>query len=131
MVDICNSMKIREPVVDNVVIEEWTPPKRRERGLDTMPEQQRAAIDAEWNRWLDVRVADALDRFSEEYSKHVIDIVFTRIHKAEDAAKAEIKQLRDEVGQLRAELTLLREIAKGNVREFGRRMDGPVPHLSS
>jgi hypothetical protein len=131
-IDRIDNMKMREPAMDDVVVKEWTPPKRRERGLDTVSPEQRFFIDASWNEWLDIRVAAALNNFSEIYSREVVDLMFTRMDKVKADAEVEIQKLREEVGQMRAELTLLRELAKGHVRELGRRTEvASVPHLSS
>jgi hypothetical protein len=75
--------------------------------LDTVPVQQ---AGENWNEWLDIRVADALDRFAEAYSEALINIVFTRISEAKRAAEARAKELEATIRELRAEITVLKEI---------------------
>ena len=117
-----NNMPERQPY------DPYVPPEReavvhRTRGLDTTPEQRRQLRQQEdeaniqgWNRWFDMRHAEALSKFSEEYSKHVVQLMFKRMddHKHE---------LEDQIQELRTEITLLRETRSGNVRELTRKSD--------
>jgi hypothetical protein len=90
------------------------PMKRRERGLDTLPQQQEPNWDG-WNNWLDTRVAAALDKFSEAYSDELIKVVFSRMDKHREAAVTEITQLKAELSEMRGELRLARELLLGKV----------------
>jgi hypothetical protein len=105
---------------DDYVPDEKFPIARRKRRLDTMPEQQEAQPDWDgWNKWADNRVAEALDRFSEEYSKTVIELTFGRMDKHREMALTEISQLKTELAELRGEVSLLRELLKGsNVKDI-------------
>jgi hypothetical protein len=94
---------------------DWTPPAPRvRRKRDTVVQQ---AAGEEWNTWMDKRLADALDRFSDAYSDALINVVFKRIDRAKGEADARANELEATIRELRGEVTVLREMTKsgGNV----------------
>jgi hypothetical protein len=128
-VERIDNMPKREPVVDDpgelrqmaqlldvVPVKQFIRPVGRERGLD-MQQEKEPNWDG-WNGWLDTRVSAILNKFNEDYSKTVIELMFGRMDKHKKAAETEINQLKTEVTALRGEVNLLRELLKGNVKDI-------------
>jgi hypothetical protein len=75
-----------------------------------------AMTNAAWNDWADQKIAEALD----DHADMLADVLGEELKKA-DAA---ISQLKTEIGQLRAELTLMQGIQRSsNVTELKRNVD--------
>jgi hypothetical protein len=106
------------PNRDVPVEKSWGSPEYHRRQVLDMEQDEQQEDPQTLNNWADTKIAAALDRFSEEYSENVINIVFTRMEKHKKAAQTEINQLKTQVAELRGEVNLLRELLKGNVKDI-------------
>ena len=57
-------------------------------------------------------MAAALDEFNTKYSEAVVQLMFGRMNKHKKEAEAKINELKNEVAELRGELTVLRDLLK-------------------
>jgi hypothetical protein len=78
----------------------------KERKRDTMSATQKAAWDAEWNRWWDTRFKEAINEYNNEAMDCLIPLVFTRIEKIRDAADEKIEKLEAKIAELREEIAV-------------------------
>jgi hypothetical protein len=78
--------------------------------MDTMDATQKAAFDAEWNRWFDVRFKDAIDEYNAEMADCLIPLMFRRMDKIRDAADAKIEKLEAKIAELREEIAVMKSV---------------------
>ena len=111
-------------VDDNLVRKEFIPVVRRKRTLDQVQYRRQGQVQqeeeqylnarnsADWNNWLDTRMAAALDRFNTEYSEAAVQLFFGRMTKHKKEAEEKINELKNEVAVLRGEVNVLRDMLK-------------------
>jgi hypothetical protein len=73
--------------------------------------EKRARESAEWDRWADDKISAALEKFADFLGEFV-----------GETQKEERKRVDEQLGELRAELTTLRSIVKGEVAPLIRKV---------
>jgi hypothetical protein len=99
--------------------------EQREAEIRRQQQVQAMSSDANWNRWIDRKIAHALDSFTfNDFQRDVIAMVLAEERKLtlRPAIKAAIDALRDEiqeaVGELRRELEISRGYDKDKVLDL-------------
>jgi hypothetical protein len=105
-VEAIEKMEVREPTIDSIPVERWTPPVReRRRELDTIPHNPAAdkeEFDKQWDAWFVQRFTQLFEQHMAAFSDAVVEITFTRMDKHRKELQAEVAALRQEVALLRA-----------------------------
>jgi hypothetical protein len=76
-----------------------------------------------WEEWADQRIVDLIGEYDKSFAVKAHNELVKDIEKALDVALKQIEELRAEVGQLNAKITLMENIQRGTVAELKTKAD--------